>query len=275
MSIQNTKLAVGLFGFGVVGEGLYQTLTQTPGLDATIKKICIRQPDIARNAPQELFTTDADSLLNDPGINVIIELTNDPEAAFRIVTTAFLQGKHVISAGKKMIAENLEALLDLQKKHQVSFLYEGAACASIPVIRNLEEYYDNDLLHAVSGIVNGSTNYILTRIFDESLDIETALLQAQIAGFAETDPSLDIEGTDAAHKLVILLLHAYGLRTHISDFLYSGITGIHEEDARYAREKGYRIRLVAQSRKQEDGSVAAFVLPQFVGKDSQLYTVND
>ncbi|HZZ74958.1 MAG TPA: homoserine dehydrogenase, partial [Puia sp.] len=136
------KLTIGLFGFGVVGEGLYRILQQTPSLKATIKKVCIKHPGKKRNAPEDLFTTNKDELLNDPEINVIVEVINETEPAFEIVTTALKNGKDVVSASKKMLAEHLSALLELQKETDRSILYEAAACASIPVIRNLEEYYD-------------------------------------------------------------------------------------------------------------------------------------
>jgi homoserine dehydrogenase len=143
------NLTIGLFGFGVVGEGLYHILEQTPSLKANIKKICIKHPEKKRNAPAELFTTDKNDLLFDPEINVIVEVINESEAAFEIVSTALKNNKDVVSASKKMIAEHLPEILGLQKQTQRSFLCEAAACASIPVIRNLEEYYDNDLLHAL------------------------------------------------------------------------------------------------------------------------------
>ena len=177
------QLTIGLFGFGVVGEGLYKVLQQTPSLNATIKKVCIKNYGKKRNAPASLFTTDKDELLNDRDINVIVEVIDDADAAFEIVTTALKNGKDVVSASKKMIAEHLPELLELQQETGKSFLYESAACASIPVIRNLEEYYDNDLLHSIRAIVNGSTNFILTKIFEEGLDFKQALLLAQQAGF--------------------------------------------------------------------------------------------
>jgi len=277
MSIQNQqkKLVIGLFGFGVVGAGLYEVLYRTPSLNAVIKKVCIKHPEKERKAPAHLFTTNPDLLLHDEEINVIVELTNDASAAFDIVTTALQRGKAVVSANKKMIADNLDSLLVLQQQTGLPFLYEAAACASIPVIRNLEEYYDNDLLHSISGVVNGSTNYILTRVFKEHLDFETALLQAQAEGFAETDPSLDVKGEDAANKLVVLLVHAYGIVTGISELVYSGIQNLQLPDATYAREKGLEIKLVAQARKLAPDKIAAFVLPQFVPKDSQLYHVSN
>src|SRR5436190_22723706 len=146
------QLTIGLFGFGVVGEGLYQVLQQTPSLKVTIKKICIKNQEKKRNAPAALFTVHKEELLFDPDINVIVEVINETEAAFKIVSTALKNRKDVVSASKKMIAERLPALLKLQKDNGRSLLYESAACASIPVIRNLEEYYDNDLLHSIKAI---------------------------------------------------------------------------------------------------------------------------
>lgn len=265
-------LTIGLFGFGVVGEGIYHVLNQTPSLNATIKKVCIKHPGKKREAPQALFTTNYEELLNDPQINLIVELIDDAEEAYKIVTTAFKRGKSVISANKKLIAGHLQELIALQAEHQVSFLYEAAVCGSIPVIRNLEEYFDNDLLQSINGIVNGSTNYILTRL-SEGYTYPEALLEAQQKGFAESNPALDVEGFDPANKLTILLAHAYGIITEPLQLLCQGITRLHAKDAAYASEKGLKIKLVAQARKLADGNVAAFVLPQFVKADSQLFNV--
>jgi homoserine dehydrogenase len=269
------QLNIGLFGFGVVGEGLFKILQQTPSLNASIKGICIRDNTKERSIPAEYFTTDKDSLLNDPTLNAIVEVTNDPAAALEIVTAAMQNGKAVVSANKKMIAENLAHLLALQKKYQVPFLYEASTCASIPIIRNLEEYYDNDLLHSISGIVNGSTNFILTRMFEDKLSYSKALLLAQQAGFAESDPRLDVEGIDAINKLTILLTHAYGIVSHPAELVYTGIQYIHADDAGVAKEKNYTIKLVAQARKLKDGHIAAFLLPQFVPHTDQLFTVRN
>src|SRR6478672_3754278 len=197
------QLTIGLFGFGVVGEGIYHVLNQTPSLNATIKKVCIKHADKKRNAPPELFTTSYNDLLEDDEINLIVELIDDADEAYKIVKQSLNNKKAVVSANKKMIAEHLEELLKLQEVNDTSFLYEAAVCGSIPVIRNLEEYYDNDLLQSISGIVNGSTNYILTKI-GEGLSYKEALLQAQQLGFAESNPRLDVEGIDPANKLTIL-----------------------------------------------------------------------
>jgi homoserine dehydrogenase len=144
---RHKQLTIGLFGFGIVGVGLYKVLQQTPSLKASIKKICIKNTGKKRNAPASLFTTGKDELLNDRDINVIVEVIDDAEGTFNIVSIAMRNGKDVVSASKKMVAAHLPALLDLQQQTGKSFLYEAAACAFIPVIRNLEEYYDNDLLH--------------------------------------------------------------------------------------------------------------------------------
>lgn len=269
------QLTIGLFGFGVVGEGLYKALQQTPSLKATIKKICIKNYGKKRNAPASLFTTDKDELLNDHDINVIVEVIDDADAAFEIVTYALKNGKDVVSASKKMIAEHLPALLELQQQTSRSFLYESAACASIPVIRNLEEYYDNDLLHSIKAIVNGSTNFILTKIFEEGLDFKQALLLAQAAGFAESNPKLDVEGFDAVNKWTFLLTHAYGIVEAPQNILFNGIQNIHAADAVVANARKQTIKLVAQAQKLKNGKVAAFVLPQFVSNDDHLAFVKN
>jgi homoserine dehydrogenase len=269
------QLTIGLFGFGVVGEGLYKVLQQTPSLKATIKKVCIKHPGKKREAPAELFTTDREVLLNDPEINVIVEVINESGPAFEIVSRALRSGKSVVSASKKMLAEHLTELLQLQKETSASLLYEAAACASIPVIRNLEEYYDNDLLHSIKAIVNGSTNFILTKMFEEKLGFQEALLLAQQLGFAESDPSLDVEGYDAANKWTFLLTHAYGIVEDTDKLVFDGITHVQAGDAEVAREKHYDIKLVAQAKKLANGKVAAFVLPQFIRHDDHLAFVKN
>jgi homoserine dehydrogenase len=269
------KLTIGLFGFGTVGEGLYRILQQTPSLNASIVKVCIKHPGKKRNAPEELFTTDKNEILNDPRINVVVEVINETEPAFEIVTRALRNGKDVVSASKKMLAEHLSELLDLQKETGRSVLYEAAACASIPVIRNLEEYYDNDLLHSMRAIVNGSTNFILTKMFEEKLDFKQALLLAQQLGFAESDPSLDVEGIDAVNKWSLLLTHAYGIVANPKRIVFNGIQNIQAGDATVAAEKHYEIKLVGQAKKLLNGKVAAFVLPQFVKSDDHLSFVKN
>ena len=272
---QQTQLNIGLFGFGVVGESLWKVLEQNKSLGAQVSKVCIRHAEKVRQAPAHLFTTQASDLLDNPNINVIVELIDDADAAYTIAATALQRGKAVVSANKRMIANHISELLELQKITGASLLSEAACCASIPVIRNLEEYYDNDLLQSVTGIVNGSTNFILSRIADDHLDFTTALRLAQDAGYAESDPSLDIEGKDAVNKLAIILLHAYGIVADPTLLVHGGIDHIHAQDAAYAREKGLRIKLVATAAKVQEGGVAAMVLPQFVRPDNRLFPVKD
>lgn len=272
---QKTKLTIGLFGFGCVGEGIYHVLESTPGLNASIKKICIKNPEKQRNAPADFFTTHAEELLNDPEINVIVELIDDADAALDIARTSIRNGKKLVSANKKMIASNLPELITSSDENNVSFLYEAAVCGSIPVIRNLEEYYDNDLLHSFSGIVNGSTNYILTQMHRDGVAYEVALKQAQELGFAESDPSLDVEGLDAVNKLVIILKHTYGINVLPKDILHLGITRISAFDSQLAREKGQCIKLIATAHKNSDDSIHALVLPAFVNPGNALFHVHN
>ena len=273
MNINN--LSIGLFGFGVVGKGLFDVLHSTPTLQASIKKICVKNNSKPRSIAEENFTTDADVLLDDESINVIVELIDDADAAFIIVKKALQNGKAVVSANKKMIAEHFEELYALQQKHQTPFLYEAACCASMPIIRNLEEYYDNDLLQSFRGIINGSTNFILTKIFQENLEFNEALLLAKQLGFAESNPLLDIGGFDAANKLSILLAHSFGIIATTDKFIFNGITNISLQDATVAKEKKYSIKLVANAQKLANGKLAAFVLPQFVTEADDLYHVHN
>lgn len=269
------KLNIGLFGFGCVGYGLYEVLQKTPGLKADIRKICVKDKNKSREIAAENFTFDKNDIFNDPEINVIVELIDDADAAYEIVTTALKSGKAVVSANKKMIAEHFEELLELQRKHKVPLLYEAACCASMPIIRNLEEYYDNDLLESIQGIVNGSTNYILTKTFKENLSYEEALKEAQEKGFAESNPILDTGGFDAKYKLLILLAHSFGYIARPENLLNIGIDNIGGLELKYAREKGLKIKLVAQAFKNTDGNITAFVIPKFVDSADRLFNVDD
>lgn len=269
----NRRIQLGIFGFGCVGQGLYSVLQQTRGIHADIRKICIRHPEKKRTADASYFTTDRLEILNDPQIDVVVELIDDVEAAFEIVSAALRKRKAVVSANKKMIAENFPALMKLQEEFQTPFLYEASCCASIPVIRNLEEYYDNDLLTSVSGILNGSTNYILTHIFDNNKTFADALSDAQALGYAESDPRLDVEAFDPKYKLLIILVHAFGILVQPADILNCGIQHLKEGDIRHAREKNSTIKLIAGCRKSGN-QVHAYCMPRFVANSDTLNKVN-
>lgn len=206
-----TATQIGIFGFGVVGQGLYDILQAYPYLNINVKQIGVKDPEKERPLPREAFTFDRQAIIQDPEVSLIAELTNDEQEGFEIVKEALLAGKQVVSANKKMIAENLGALIELQRKQNQTLLYEGAVCGSIPVIRTLEDYFSYEPLYSLQGIFNGSSNYILSKIFNEQLDYRTALQQAQDKGYAEADPTLDVGGYDAKYKLTIAASHAFGI----------------------------------------------------------------
>jgi len=273
MNQKNIK--IGLFGFGCVGFGLYEVLAKTPSINAQIKNICVKDPTKKRPISPEHFTYNKDALLEDTSINTIVELIDDADAAFEIVKKALQKGKAVVTANKKMIAEHFEELLQLQKTYQVPLLYEASCCASIPIIRNLEEYYNNDLLDSLEGIVNGSTNYILTQTTTENISYESALKKAQEKGYAETNPILDTGGFDAKYKLLILLAHAFGMTVAPEAIFNAGIDKLGDLELNYAKEKGLKIKLVANAFKNSDNSISAFVAPKFVSKKDKLFYVDD
>jgi homoserine dehydrogenase len=184
-------------------------------------------------------------------------------------------GKNVVTANKKMLACHLPELISLQREHHVSLLYEAAVCGSIPILRNLEEYYNNDLLQSISGIVNGSTNFILTAMCDRQIPYSEALAAAQEAGFIESDPLLDVEGYDAQNKLTLLLKHTFGLHVKPDSIFSKGITSISQQDISYAKEKGLSIKLIAKAYFNEQKEIVAYVLPQFIKPQNQLSHVNN
>ena len=269
------KLTIGLFGYGVVGTGLYDVLHKSKTVDATIKKIVVKHKDKPRNISPEHFHFDKNEILNDDEINVVVELIDDADAAYEIVTTALKKGKAVVSANKKLIAEHFEELYELQQKYNVPFLYEAAVCGSIPIIRNLEEYYNNDFLQSIQGIVNGSTNYILTKTFQDNLSFDEALKEAQEKGYAESNPILDTGGFDARSKLQILLAHSFGITTKPEDVFNVGIQNLGDLELKFAKEKNLQIKLLAYAQKRNDNEVAALVIPKFVKSTDTFSTVND
>lgn len=272
-----SNIKIGLFGFGVVGQGVYEVIRKSKNAHAEIVKICVHDLKKPRGVEVDpaLLTDKAEDILNNPEINLIVEVINNAEDAFSIVKTALEKGIPVVSGSKAMLAKHLPELIELQKKHNVALLYDASSCGSIPVIRNLEEYYDNDLLLEVKGILNGSSNYILSRVFDHKEPYESALRKAQELGFAETDPSFDIEGYDSLFKLVIITVHALGTYVAPEKIFTYGISTIHDSDIQYAREKGVKIKLVAQVVKVSDEHFTMFVMPEFVSPNKYIYSVDD
>ena len=268
------KLKIGMFGYGCVGQGLHDVLNSSKGFKADIVKICVKDPNKKRRIPMSNFTFDKNDILNDPSINLVVELIDDPVAAFNIVTTAMKKGKNVVTANKVMLTKHFKQLVEMQDKYKVSLLYEASAGASIPIIRNLEEYYDNELLYSLRGILNGTTNYILTLMHNNAIDFNIALEEARAKGFAESDPTLDIEGWDAKYKLCIITGHAYGLFLDPEEVFHYGIKTISKFDIRYAREKGFKIKLVPFVGKTNENTITSFVLPRFISSDKYLYNVD-
>lgn len=268
-----SHLKIGLFGFGCVGSGLYQVLNQNNQLNAKIQKIVAKDPTKSREKTSVPILYDASEIVNDTEINVVVELINDSNEAYEIVKESLKKGKHVVTANKKLIAERLDELIQLANENNVSLLYEGAVAGSIPIIRNLEEYYNNDTLTSIEGIVNGTTNYILTKA-NQGISYSEALLEAQKKGFAEADPTLDVDGFDPKFKLTILLKHAFGISVSPSNLLNIGIRNLKPQDIQYANEKGFRIKLFASASKDEHG-ITAFVAPHFIESSHSAYHVDD
>jgi homoserine dehydrogenase len=269
------QLNIGLFGFGAVGQGLYEVLQHSPATHASIKSICIKNKAKERLLPPEFFTTDANALLGNPEINLIVELIDDADEAYNIVKAALSKGKSVVSGNKKMLAHHLPEFIEMQRNNGVGILYDASACGSIPVIRNLEEYYDNDLLQSVTGILNGSSNYILSKMSNENLAYADALKQAQDLGFAESNPALDVDGFDALYKLIVITVHAFGVYINPDEVFRFGISNISKDDISFAKEKGFKIKLVAHVCKGESGELCLYVIPRMVPPEKYIYNVED
>lgn len=268
---------IGLFGLGTVGLGIVSIIGKARNAHAEIKRICVRDINKPRSVQidRALITDNPDDIFNDPGINLIVEVISDAEASYRIVTESLRRGIPVVSGSKAMIARHLPELIEMQRRYDTALLYDASSCGSIPVIRNLEEYYDNDLLLEVKGILNGSSNYILSRVFDHGENYDDALKRAQQLGFAEADPSFDIDGFDSLFKLIIITVHALGVYVDPGSIFTYGISHIGDYDINYAREKRVKIKLVAQVVKIENDRFTMFVMPEFVSKSRYIYSVDD
>ena len=264
---------IGLFGFGCVGQGLWDVLHRTHGLRSRITRICVKDRTKQRSLPSEMFTFDKSDILDDVDLHVVVELIDDADAAFEIVTTAMRNGKAVVTANKKMIAQHFDVLLALQRETGQPLLYEASTGGSIPIIRNLEEYYDNDLLSGVEGIVNGTTNYILTRLSaDASKGYADAVADAQRLGFAESDPTLDVVGWDAAFKTLIIAAHSMGTVLKPGDVVRRGIETIAPFDIKAATALQRTVKLVSRVRLHDHG-FAASVLPALIDSSDPLSKV--
>lgn len=272
--MNSKKLQIGLFGFGTVGRGLYDVLQRIGSSNVEIRRICVRDLSKPRGIKAN-FTDNADDIFSDPEVNFIVELIDDAQAAYTIVKRALMKRIPVVSGNKKMLAYHIEELIELQHQYNTALLYDASACGSIPVIRNLEEYYDNDLLTSVKGILNGSSNFILSKIFNEKMSYPDALKLAQDLGFAESNPSLDIDGWDSLFKLIIITVHAFGIYVAPDKIFTYGISNMNDADIRFATEKERRFKLVAHVEKLANNRLIMSVMPQLISRNKYIYSVED
>jgi homoserine dehydrogenase len=268
-----THTSILLYGFGTVGEGLYLILNDTPQPIAQISNIVVRTKGKPRSLPQSAFLFAAPSENSSPFAPTVVELIDRSDEALRIVTDALKKGIPCVSANKKMIASHLPDLLLLQDQSKSPFLYEGAVCGSIPIIHLLDTYFAQEPFTALQGIVNGTCNYILSAMQNEQLSYATALEKAQAAGFAESDPTSDVKGWDAAYKLTILTLHAFGNVISPVAILRMGIDLLDDSDLAFAKKRNKKIKLIATA-KVVNGALVTYVLPTFVEINSPFYTVD-
>lgn len=264
-----TPLRIGLFGYGVVGSGFDRLVGKRT--DAVIRKVAVKHPFLHPEIESARLVHNMFDILHDDDIDVVVEAIDDADAAFDILKQALQHGKPVVSANKKMIAEHLPEIIRLQKRFHTPVLYEAACCAGIPVVRTLEDYFPAELTRSFKGIINGSTNYMLTAMERYRFRFDHALQLAQEAGFAERDASLDVEGKDAAYKLSIIIRHLWGKYLAPEQITHTGIQNILPQDLRLAERLNGLVKLIARTERLEDGDVSATILPTLLLKSDTLY----
>ncbi len=277
-----SPVRIGLAGLGTVGSGLVAILDRNVdwierrlGRTIVVRKVLVRdlaKPRAAMPAPGAVFTTDPDELVADPDIDIVVELMGGLDAAFSLIHKALSAGKHVVTANKALLAHCGPELFALAAEKGLGLYYEASCAGAVPIVETLKESLAGNRIHSILGILNGTANYILTKMSDKGLSFADALRKAQEKGYAEADPTLDIEGMDAAHKLVLLIRLAYGQNLPLHKLPVEGITRVTPEDIRFAGEFGYTIKLIGQV-KSVDGKLAAGVFPMLVHKHFLLANV--
>lgn len=270
-----------MLGFGTVGTGAYRMLvdnrtsiTRKVGVPIEIARIGIRSAEKPRAAPAELFTTDLASIVDDPAIDVVIEVIGGLSPAGELIERALQNGKHVVTANKELIAKRGADLVRLAAQNQLDLHFEAAVGGGIPLIQPLKhQLAGNDVLKLM-GIVNGTTNYILTKMTEERASLEAALEEAQAMGYAEADPTADVDGYDAQYKLAILSGIAFGKETPVEAVYREGIRGLSADDIHFAAMLGYRIKLLGIAELLPTG-ILARVHPTFLPKRHPLANVHD
>jgi len=273
---------IGLAGLGTVGSGLVTILERNAdwiarrlGRAVVVKKILVRdlsKPRAVILGPGTELTTDPEALIADPAIDIVVELMGGIDAAFALIHQALSAGKHVVSANKALLAERGPELFALAAKKGLGLYYEASCAGAVPIVETLKSSLAGNRIQSIIGILNGTANYILSSMSDKGLSFADALRQAQEKGYAEADPTLDIQGIDAAHKLILLIRLAYGQNLPLTKLPVEGITRVTPEDIRFAGEFGYTIKLIGQVR-DVDGRLAAGVCPMLLHKDFLLASV--
>ncbi|MHC5374832.1 homoserine dehydrogenase [Enterococcus sp. LJL120] len=282
--MEEDKLKIGLLGLGVVGSGVpmilkehAEKIAQVTGMDISVKTALVRdENEKARQAEKfdiEL-TTDIDDILNDAEIQVVVELMGKVEPAKTYIEEALKRGKHVVTANKDLLAQHGGKLVKLAQENHCDLYYEASVAGGIPILRTIANSLAADNINKILGIVNGTTNYMLTKMVSEGLSYETALAQAQALGFAESDPTNDVDGIDAAYKMIILSQFGFGMNINLDMVTIKGIRGLPIEDVKMAARLGYEIKLIGSAEKQRD-SIYTEVGPMLVKREHPLAAVRD
>jgi len=278
-----SQVKIGLIGFGTVGAGTVEILTNNRqliedriGAKIVLKKIADLDLDSDRGVKIDptILTTDAMEVINDPDTDIIVELIGGCDQAMEYILMAMEKGKHVVTANKALIAKHGRQLYETAQRCNVDIAFEASVAGGIPIIKALKEGLSANRIEAVLAILNGTSNYILTRMTEEGLSFDEALSMAKRLGYAEADPTLDIDGSDAAHKLAIIVSLAFGHPFDYEDIYKEGINSVSPEDIRFASEFGYCIKLLAIARGA-DGDIEARVHPAFVPLDHILANVKE
>jgi homoserine dehydrogenase len=280
--MNDRPVRLGLAGCGTVGSGLVAIVERNAdwivrrlGRRVQIDKILVRDPSKPRAVAlpaATVVTTDPDALVSDPDIDIVVELMGGIEAAFTLIHKALAAGKHVVTANKALLAARGPELFALAAKKGLGLYYEASCAGAVPIVETLKQSLAGNRIKSIIGILNGTANYILSQMSERGLPFAVALSQAQEKGYAEADPTLDIEGMDAAHKLVLLIRLAYGQNLPLSRLPVEGITRVTPEDIRFAGEFGYTIKLIGQV-KDLKGKLSAGVFPMLVHKHFLLASV--
>ena len=281
--MEKKVIRAALLGFGTVGTGVYKVLEKQKeemipklGSQLEISKILVRnlQKAASKVKNSEILTNNWDEIVKDPEIDIVIELIGGIEPARTYILDALNAGKHVVTANKDLIAAHGKELLDAAEANHVDFLFEAAVAGGIPIIRPLKECLAGNHMAEVMGIVNGTTNFILTKMTQDGMEFKDALALATELGYAEADPTADIEGLDAGRKVAILASVAFNSRVVFDDVYIEGITKITAKDIKYAKEMGCDIKLLGVAKNTEDG-VEAYVCPMLIPSSHPLASVND